>query len=241
MKISSNLDAASLAAAYGAAGRMHIPSFLDTASAIALHDELAAEQSWHFSIFVDGRSIEMESGDWRKLDAASKHRTQEIVHDGANRDFAYMHYKLPIYDRYHAGGNLGPRARSFFEFINGAPFLAFARRLTGCADIAFADAQASAFGPGHFITIHNDDIDGKSRRAAYVLNLTPEWREDWGGYLNFFDEFGHISAGFKPAFNALNVFSIPAAHSVSTVALFAKKPRLAISGWLRAGVDPKRR
>lgn len=241
MQIRSDLDAAGLAAAYGAAGRMHVPSFLDSQSAIALHDELAAEQSWHFSIFVDGRSIEMESKDWLKLDAASKQRTQAIVHDGANREFAYMHYKLPIYDRYHAGALLGPQARAFFEFINSAAFLDFARRLTGCADIAFADAQASALGPGHFITIHNDDLEGKSRRAAYVMNLTPEWREDWGGYLNFFDASGHITGGFKPAFNALNVFTIPAAHSVSTVANFAKKPRLAISGWLRAGADPKRR
>jgi Rps23 Pro-64 3,4-dihydroxylase Tpa1-like proline 4-hydroxylase len=37
-----------------------------------------------------------------------------------------------------------------------------------------------------------------------------------------------------PAFNALNVFRVPALHSVSTVAPFVSAARLSLTGWLRS-------
>src|SRR5690606_1917921 len=91
------------------------------------------------------------------------------------------------------------------------------RALTGLHDIAFADSQATRFSPGHFLTSHDDDVEGKQRRAAYVLSMTPQWRTDWGGILQFIDAEGHVSAGIMPKFNALNVFKVPQTHSVSFV------------------------
>lgn len=241
MKLNAELAADFFADRYRPRGRVHAPSILDPVDAIALHDEAAAAPNWHFTIFTNGRSVDMDAEGWRALDAATRQKTISIVHEEANRGFAYMHYKLPIYDRYHAGALGGSRLAQIFELLNGEAFLSFARRVTGHHDIGFADAQLTAFGPGHFLTVHNDDVEGKNRRVAYVLNLTPEWREDWGGYLNFFDESGHVVDAFKPAFNALNMFSIPARHSVGAVSMFAKRPRLGISGWLRAGADPMRK
>ncbi len=235
------LSADALAARFRRDGRLHIPHVLEAADAHALHSEAAAAPNWHFTFFVDGKSTDLDAEGWRKLDAESKQRTISIVHDAANRDFAYMHYKYPVYDRYHAGTAMPPRLTALFEMMNGDPFLDFARRVTGFADIGFCDAQLTAFGPGHFLTVHNDDLEGKNRRVAYVLNLTPEWREDWGGYLNFFDDAGHLTGGYKPAFNALNLFAIPARHSVGMVSMFARRPRIAISGWMRAGADPMRK
>ncbi len=75
---------------------------------------------------------------------------------------------------------------------------------------------------------------GKQRRAAYVLSLTPEWRAEWGGVLEFLDADGHIAEGYVPCFNALNVFLVPQLHHVSCVAAFAAAPRLSLTGWLRA-------
>ena len=132
---------------------------------------------------------------------------------------------------------MGDILRDAVAFLNGERFLTFARNLTGFQDIAFADAQATLYGPGHFLTLHDDAVEGKNRRAAYVLNLTENWREDWGGYLNFFDKVGNIEAAYKPAFNALNIFAVPAAHSVGLVAPFAGALRCSITGWLRAGTD----
>ena len=122
-------------------------------------------------------------------------------------------------------------------FLNGEAFLSFARRLTGAADIGYVDAQATRYRAGHFLTVHDDHVAGADRRAAYVLNLTKGWKPDWGGQLLFHDADGHVTGGFMPAFNALNVFLVPAAHSVSVVAPYAGGVRYAITGWMNGGED----
>ena len=65
------------------------------------------------------------------------------------------------------------------------------------------------------------------------FGLTRAWRPDWGGYLNFYDEDGDIVAGYRPRFNALNLFLVPQKHAVSYVPPFAPQARFAITGWFR--------
>jgi Rps23 Pro-64 3,4-dihydroxylase Tpa1-like proline 4-hydroxylase len=119
-------------------------------------------------------------------------------------------------------------------FLNGSDFLALVRGVTGDDRIDFADAQATRYRPGHVLTGHDDAAEGKNRLYAYVLNLTRDWRADWGGVLAFEGADGHIGAGFVPAFNALNIFAVPMRHAVTQVATFAPRDRLSITGWLRS-------
>ncbi|MBP8073105.1 MAG: 2OG-Fe(II) oxygenase, partial [Brevundimonas sp.] len=91
------------------------------------------------------------------------------------------------------------------DLLNGEDFIAFVRRVTGDDRIDFADAQATRYRPGHVLTGHDDAAEGKNRLYAYVLNLTRDWRADWGGVLAFEGADGHIEQGFAPAFNALNI------------------------------------
>jgi Rps23 Pro-64 3,4-dihydroxylase Tpa1-like proline 4-hydroxylase len=51
--------------------------------------------------------------------------------------------------------------------------------------------------------------------------------------LNFYDARGHIEEGFVPTFNALNLFRVPAWHSVSQVAIFGGL-RYSVTGWFHA-------
>jgi Rps23 Pro-64 3,4-dihydroxylase Tpa1-like proline 4-hydroxylase len=113
-------------------------------------------------------------------------------------------------------------------------FLQFARVMTGFDQIVNVDMQATRYRAGHFLTAHDDGVEGKGRLAAYVLNFTPGWRADYGGILQFIDHDGHVAEGLVPAFNALNVFKVPALHSVSTVAPFVTASRLSLTGWLRS-------
>ena len=73
-----------------------------------------------------------------------------------------------------------------------------------------------------------------NRLAAYVLSLTPRWRAEWGGLLEFIGADGHIAAGYVPNFNSLRLFRVPINHHVSCVAPFAMAGRYSITGWLRA-------
>ena len=108
------------------------------------------------------------------------------------------------------------------------------RDVTGEDRIAFADAQATAYAPGDFLTGHDDAVGGKKRLAAYVFGLTPVWRVEWGGLLLFHGSDGDVDAGLAPRFNTLNVFAVPQTHSVSMVTREAPSRRYSITGWLRA-------
>ena len=120
------------------------------------------------------------------------------------------------------------------EHLNAPDFLKLARDITGIAELQRADGQATLFGRNHFLGVHNDSHVAEGWRVAYVLNLTSDdWRPDWGGYLAFLDEDGDIEAGYRPRFNALNLFAVPSRHCVTYVPPFAPLGRFAVTGWLR--------
>jgi Rps23 Pro-64 3,4-dihydroxylase Tpa1-like proline 4-hydroxylase len=122
---------------------------------------------------------------------------------------------------------------AWVAFANSEAFLGPMREITGEPRIAFADAQVTRYRRGHFLTAHDDGIEGKNRYFAYVLNLSPRWKIEWGGLLMFHGDDGHVAEAFLPNFNSLNLLKVPALHSVSQVSLFAGDDRLAITGWLR--------
>jgi len=119
------------------------------------------------------------------------------------------------------------------EFLNSPAFISVMRRLTGMEAIAFADANATLYRPGDFLSAHNDLVPGQNRLAAYVISMTPDWRADWGGVLQFLDAGMNVEEGYVPAFNALNLFRVPRAHQVSRVAPGGGS-RYSITGWLRS-------
>jgi len=107
------------------------------------------------------------------------------------------------------------------------------RAVTGIDELVKADAQATLFAPNHYLGSHSDSHVANGWRVAYVLNLAPDnWHPDWGGYLLFLNEDGDVVEGFRPRFNALNLFLVPQEHLVSYVPPFAPTARLAITGWL---------
>ena len=121
-----------------------------------------------------------------------------------------------------------------FSTLNSEAFLALMRELTGDPRIAYLDAQATRYRPGHFLTSHDDDVAGKNRLFAYVINLTPNWCVDWGGLLMFVDEDGHVAEAYTPRWNALNIMRVPQSHAVSVVAPFAAGARYSVTGWMRS-------
>lgn len=106
--------------------------------------------------------------------------------------------------------------------------------MTGVPELIKADAQTTFFSAGDFLAVHDDSNATEGRRVAYVLNVADDdWRPDWGGYLNFLGDDGDIVAGWRPRFNALNLFRVPQRHQVSYVPPFALATRFAVTGWLR--------
>jgi len=186
------------------------------------------------SINSGAKVFDISPGDWAKLTSEQKKALVDAAAAGALRGFQLMYDTHRLSDEGEAYADQKSYLAKIVAFLEGEPFLSFVRQVTGEREIAFADAQATRYGPGHFLTAHNDDIAGKNRLAAYVINMTPYWRAEWGGVLLFLGKEGHVEEGYVPCFNALNIFKVPQVHLVSHVAPFANAKRLSITGWLRA-------
>jgi Rps23 Pro-64 3,4-dihydroxylase Tpa1-like proline 4-hydroxylase len=227
IELNPSLDAAAFARAFAQDGRLHIPVILTPRSAERVHRCLAQETPWTLIVNKNGT----------RQDLPAITTQERIAHAQAAWEYGRENFAY-VYDNHRLShkGEAYPRADHYLarivEFLNGRPFLEFMRRVTGMEAIAFADAQATLYRPGDFLSPHEDDFEGKNRLAAYVLNMTPQWRGDWGGQLQFLDADGQVESGYVPAFNALNVFHIPKTHWVSQVA-FHGGLRYSVTGWLR--------
>lgn len=225
-------ETAALAARLAATGRVQIPDVLDEASARALLDAARAEQGFQ-TVTLGGRGhVDLPAAWLESLTPAQRADMGRAAQEAATERFHYLYDNLPIWDLDQAG-RLGGVWKEWLSFVNGEPFLAAIREITGEDRIAFADAQVTRYRRGHFLTAHDDGIEGKNRYHAFVLNLSPRWKIEWGGLLMFHGDDGHVAEAFLPKFNSLNLLKVPALHSVSQVSLFAGDDRLAVTGWLR--------
>jgi SM-20-related protein len=226
------VDPAKLAPVFARSRRLHIPRFLTQASAEALHRHLSQEVPWSLVVH-DGQKVREAKPDVRRQYGEDLERNMrvEAYSTAASRfQFLYENCSIPP----AAAGVPPSLLTQFLAFLNSPPFIRFARALTGLAAIDWADGQATRYQAGHFLTAHDDSAVNQTRQAAYVFNLTPTWKPDWGGLLQFIDSDGHIAEAYTPRFNALNIFTVPQLHCVSSIALFAPVARYSITGWLRA-------
>jgi SM-20-related protein len=236
-RINPALDAEKLSRAFQARSRLHIPNFLHPEDAERLAAALEAERSWKLMMNQGDRLFELDGGVQAAVTHEKQAQVDAAVYAAATRgfQFRYCSIKAPLGE---AERRAAPTPLNDFALFLSDEALDFLRIVTGSADIAFADAQATNYGPGHFLTLHDDDAADQDRRAAYVMNLTRDWRADWGGLLTFHGNGGNVVESFVPAFNALNLFGVPQPHSVGFVTPFAGARRYSVTGWLRAGAKP---
>jgi len=233
--INPRLDRPALAECFAEHQRVQVRDVLTHDAATALRNLLERQTDWGFAFKGSESPATLTHAEVRTLSAE---RRRDIANDvqrtAATGDYAVRFNQYAMLNAYLAKPHPDSAHDYIVEHINDAPFLDLVRDITGIAALIKADAQATLFGPGDFLSLHNDSHKTEGWRVAYVLNLAdPAWSPDWGGYLNFFDADGDIVAGWKPRFNALNLFLVPQPHNVSYVPAFAPSSRFAITGWLR--------
>ena len=233
IEIDPALKPASMTGAFKQFGRIHIPGFLKPGSAESLHRALAAETLWVCSTMGGGQTIDVPVEQLEAFPPDQVLRFLQLAHAEARDGFHYMFDSIRISDLAEQRQPLAAELATAYAFLNSPAFLDFVRTLTGDPRANYVDAQATRYERGHYLTQHDDSAAEKGRLYAYVLNLTPHWRTDWGGLLNFIDADGHVAEAYSPAWNALNLFRVPQSHAVSSVAPFAGAPRLSITGWVR--------
>jgi SM-20-related protein len=230
LTLSPDLQVEQLSAAFARERRLHIPGLLAADSAEFLAGSLETDDLWKTTVAAGQDWFELPLADRRAADPTKQAWLDDVKVDGAKTGMQY------VFDTRRLGLGEDP-LDAVLQVLNSEPFLNLMRAITGDDRIHYADAQASRYRPGHLLTGHNDNAPGKNRLYAYVLNLTRNWRMEWGGLLAFEGQDGHVVQAFTPAFNAVNLFAVPARHCVTQVAEFAQADRLSITGWLRSN-DP---
>lgn len=214
-------------------GRIEISPFLGGASADLLRRHLVKRKDWRVVLNAGNKVFEISRSDWEKMARDQRKTIERMVTERAQAQFQYRFQSIRVAD--DAGGRSasGTILDAFAQFMSSSEVLGLLKEITGFDDLTFADAQATWYGTGDFLTRHDDDVAGKNRRAAYVLGLNPRWRAEWGGLLMFHGKDEEIGDVFVPAMGALRLFRVPVQHSVTYVSPIAPEPRVAITGWLR--------
>lgn len=230
------LDVPALAATYARDLRVQVRDVLTEPSARDILRMLAEHTPWGMAWQAGGLGPERLRAEALAAlpDAERQARAQAMLAAMRGTGYAFGYSSYALVDAYLGRWAPGGPHDRVLEHINDQPVLDLVRTITGIPELIKADAQATLYAPHHFLAVHNDEHAGAGRRVAYVLSLCAEdWRPDWGGYLNFYDDDGDVVAGYRPRFNALNLFAVPQRHNVGFVPPFAPVARYAITGWFR--------
>ena len=209
------------------------------ADAEALFAWLTGEAEW-WRVLNQGEDKVFELGPEAQAaleaDPARAEALEAAIRKGARDGFQFIYDTVRTADSQSERQARGWPVDQLVEALNSERWLALFRHITGADDAVMVDGQATRYLPGHFLTAHSDEVEGKGRRAAYVLGLTPSWRVEWGGLLMFHGADGDVARALMPRFNTITLFSVPNLHSVSSVAAAAGGPRFSVTGWLRSAV-----
>ena len=224
---------ADAANSYTRAGIIRIADLFPTEVAEALHRHLDTDIEWSRAVTQGDEVWDLNPELIAEIDGSKRTDLLAGLHSRASDSFQFLFDSLIVSDDPQARKARGLLVDHLLEALNHPSTLDTFRAITGETAIRLVNGQATRYLPGHFLTSHDDGIDGEDRIAAYVINLTKGWRPDWGGLLQFHNAAGDIPLALKPGFNTLHLFRVPQMHSVSYVTPFAALPRYAITGWLR--------
>ena len=214
-------------------GIIRIAEPLSADAAEQLHHHLDTEIAWGRTVSQGHKSAwDLTPEAIAALDSDKEKAFLAAVHETARDGFQFLFDSLIVSDDADARKARGLLLDRLIDALNCPASLDAFRKITGAPDIRRVNGQATRYLPGHFLTSHDDNIDGENRVAAYVINLTKGWRTDWGGLLQFQTVSGDVPLALKPGFNTMHLFRVPQLHCVSYVAPFAAVPRYAITGWL---------
>ncbi|MEM8917988.1 MAG: 2OG-Fe(II) oxygenase family protein [Pseudomonadota bacterium] len=237
-QINPALDRTALQERFAKEHRLQIRDVLQPESAEMLRNVFLEQINWGLA----WRAAPSDPKNFRfeELAAMQPSALQELADKAhgaiGSGEYGFLYRQYPMLEAYLGKWDPDHPLDRMLEHLNSPPFLDLLRDVTGVYSIIKASAQATCYQPGDFLSEHDDSHSKERRRVAYVLNLTiPDWKSEWGGFLNFFDSEGNINLGIRPVFNSLNLFRVPQRHSVSVVAPSAPIGRFSITGW---AMDP---
>ncbi len=128
------------------------------------------------------------------------------------------------------------KVKEFRDFIFSEDFVSIIEKIVGFDLVRNkGDLHSLKLGNTHYLLCHDDQVQDRS--IAFILNLSVNWKEEYGGSLDLFsvdskNEPKEIVKKIIPKFNQFNMFKVSdkSFHQISEVEV-EDGSRLSISGW----------
>ncbi|MFK8032048.1 MAG: 2OG-Fe(II) oxygenase family protein [Gammaproteobacteria bacterium] len=236
--LNPNLNLTELASEYAVDQRLRINNVLDEEVAQKLYTLLAEKVEYELAYVAGDNNLSMSMHRLAEITAEERRDLFRHLYAEASKGIGFLYGRFHLAQAKEQSSDELNFLNDFYAFLNSSDMLDAIKTITGVADVQSADAQATSYRAGHFLTRHRDDLSGQQRRAAYVFGFSQSWHPDWGGLLQFFEEDGTPRDAWMPQFNTLSLFDVKHIHSVTHIAPYAAAPRLSITGWFRADAQP---
>lgn len=224
--LSKDLDIENIKATFQNNRYVRIENFLDEEYVKKISQSIFNEISWDLCYLSDNGPVSIKELELKKYSPQQFAELNQKIMARAQQGFSYFYYRS---DLVNATNKVLKR---FYNDLCGDEFMEFCRNLTDEDSIHKVNGQLACFSPGCFLRKHTDQTDKEKRAAAYVINFTPEWNNDWGGHLHILDNQQKIIDTLEPLFNSVTIFKVPALHYVSQVANYARGRRFTATGWM---------
>ena len=233
IQLNPGLDAAGIAAELAGSKRVQIRDFLVPDGAEELANHLSRSTDWRHVMNAGDKVYEIGCDELDAMEKGQREQLDRKIDREASEAFQFRFDTIRVPDAEQDRQAIDRPLADFASFLSSPNMVGWFRSVAGCDAIDFADCQATRYRNGAFLTRHDDAVEGKQRHFAYVLNLTRDWRAEWGGLLLFPKDDAIRIDALVPQFNVLNLFEVGQPHAVSQVASYAPRPRFSVTGWLR--------
>ncbi len=220
--LNPELDFDQLAAEYSADKRGRVANVLKNDVAERLQ-ALLNKLPYDLAYVIGDQNLSISLERLSELSPDERRQLFSAIYSEASRGVGFL------YGRFHLNAANDTANNKDYEFLhevnsflNSAEMFSAIQKITGIDDIQSADAQATSYRAGHFLTRHRDDLSGQERRLAYVFGFSQTWHPDWGGLLQFFEDDGTPRDAWAPQFNTLSLFDV--SQALSWVATARRNP-----------------
>lgn len=224
--LNSQLDLKKVKEEFDKNNYIRIENFLDEDYVKKVSQAIFNDISWDLCYLSENGPVSIKESELKKFTPQKSAELNQKIMTRAQQGFSYFYYRSDLVN------NDNKTLGSFYNDLCGEEFLDFCRDLTGETAIDRVNGQLTCYGPGCFLRKHTDKTDKENRIAAYVINFTPRWNNDWGGNLHILDEQHNILDTLDPIFNSISIFRVPTLHYVSQVANYARGRRFTATGWM---------
>lgn len=232
MSINPNLRPEDYSEKFLSTGSVVIRDFLVPELADELHNFFSGggmpEDWWYSTSFpgIEGLKFVRNFEDNKSYIESERQHSENLFNEG---QFTYHFYRTA--GDHYVDCNCSECC--FRRWLNSEESLKFLGNIANVELTGFKTIFGSRYSSGCFLSPHHDD---KLGRIGFVLQLTKNWKPQWGGILHFLDDtMTKIEYSEVPTFNSLTLFDIPDGkgkwHYVSHVAPGVTANRVAYSGW----------